>query len=656
MPLTTKQKSYIDKNRDKLSPKKLAENLKINISEVEDYLTNRPKKKTPFYFYIIMILLPVIFLLLLEGGLRLFGYGKDLDQWITVDDEHYILNPDIAFRYFYNTESIPYSSQDFFKIEKPANTFRVFIIGGSSAAGFPFTPGASFAKYIRKRLELVYPRVNIEVINTAMSAVNSYTLRDLIPGILEQKPDLILMYAGHNEYYGALGVGSMESLGTSRAFVNLMLSLNDFRTVQLVRNFLKWTSSLFAETQQKSGTLMARMARDQLIEYQSDTYIKGVEQFEGNLRDILRMCKDENVPIILGTLTSNLKDQKPFIPGENARGESGDEIYAAAIKEFDNGNYETADSLFRFAKDLDALRFRAPEEMNEVLSKLSAEFDAPLVPVDDMLGFFSPGKIVGDNFMTDHLHPTLKGYQLIGQAYYQMMISKELIPKGDVLPISYQDQDEFVLRNFNFTSLDSTLARYRIIALKSDWPYVDKQIPTYEVLKIFDVRDKKDSLALMVLDNKMQWEKAHRELALYYLERNNVTGFRNEMDVLIDAFPTYTDYLTASSEYLMKYKYFDDALPYLTKLYRKKQDAFSAKWLGIINLSKGKKNEALKFLEESIALNGTDPQTLYNLSGAYFQTGAVRKSLDAIDRCLKINPNFPGAQVFRQEIMQVLQN
>lgn len=656
MPLTTKQKNYIDKYRDKLSPKKLAENLNVGISEVEDYLSNKPKKKTPFYFYIIMFLLPLVFLLLLEGGLRLFGYGKVLDQWITVDNEHYLLNPDIAFRYFYNTESIPYSSQDFFKIEKPANTFRVFVIGGSSAAGFPFTPGASFAKYIRKRLELVYPRTNIEVINTAMSAVNSYTLRDLLPGILEQKPDLILMYAGHNEYYGALGVGSMESLGTSRGFVNLMLSLNDYRTVQLVRNFLKWASTLFTEAPQKSGTLMARMARDQLIEYQSDTYLSGIEQFEGNLRDILELCKEEDVPIILGTLAANLKDQKPFIPGKNSAGETGEEIYASALLEYENENYEKADSLFRLAKDLDALRFRAPEEINEVLHTLSEEFEAPLVPVEDMLGFFSPGKIIGDNFMTDHLHPTLKGYQLMGQAYFQMMISKELLPKGNAMPISFQDQDELVLRNFNFTSLDSTLARYRIIALKSDWPYVERQIPTREVLKIFDVRNKKDSLALTVLDNKMTWEKAHRELALWYLERGNIEGFKNEMNAVIDAFPTYTDYVTASAEYLMKYKHFDDALPYLNRLYRTTRDAFSTKWLGIINLSKGRKDEALKFLEESISKNGTDPQTLYNLSGAYFQTGAVRKALDTINRCLQINPNFPGARAFQQEIMQVLQN
>ena len=59
----------------------------------------------------------------------------------------------------------------------------------------------SFSRYIRKRLELVYPNTTIEVVNISMTAVNSYTVLDLLPGVLDQKPDLVLIYAGHNEYY-----------------------------------------------------------------------------------------------------------------------------------------------------------------------------------------------------------------------------------------------------------------------------------------------------------------------------------------------------------------------------------------------------------------------------------------------------------------------
>ncbi len=67
---------------------------------------------------------------------------------------------------------------------------------------------------------------------------NSYTIRDLVPEIIKKKPDLILIYLGHNEYYGALGIGSVESLGTSRFLVNTTLWFNKFKSVELLRNII----------------------------------------------------------------------------------------------------------------------------------------------------------------------------------------------------------------------------------------------------------------------------------------------------------------------------------------------------------------------------------------------------------------------------------
>ena len=85
---------------------------------------------------------------------------------------------------------------------------------------------------LEQRLLQTFPGRNIEVINTAMAAVNSYTLFDFVDEIIEQKPDLILIYAGHNEYYGSLGVGSAESLGRFRPVINLYLRLQHLRIVQ----------------------------------------------------------------------------------------------------------------------------------------------------------------------------------------------------------------------------------------------------------------------------------------------------------------------------------------------------------------------------------------------------------------------------------------
>ena len=88
-------------------------------------------------------------------------------------------------------------------------TLRIIVQGGSTAAGWPYGFGASLAGMLQQRLQATLPRRNIEVITTAMTAVNSYTLMDFAEEIIAQQPDAVLIYAGHNEYLGVLGVGSL---------------------------------------------------------------------------------------------------------------------------------------------------------------------------------------------------------------------------------------------------------------------------------------------------------------------------------------------------------------------------------------------------------------------------------------------------------------
>ena len=81
-------------------------------------------------------------------------------------------------------------------------------------------------------------------------------------------------------------------------------------------------------------------------------------------------------------------------------------------------NLQKADSLFRYAKDLDALRFRAPSDINKLIIQFGKEYKTPVVNIDSEFASISTDNITGDNLMTDHLHPTLKGYQIIGDLFY----------------------------------------------------------------------------------------------------------------------------------------------------------------------------------------------------------------------------------------------
>lgn len=616
----------------------------------------KEKKKYPFYFNFLLLLIPLFLIIFLEIGLSFFNYGEPYNQWVNIDSQKMMCNPEIAKRYFYTTEATPYPSQDLFDINKNENSIRVFILGGSSAAGYPFTPNGSLARYVKMRLELLYPEKTIEVINCAMAAISSYSILDMLPGILEQKPDFILFYAGHNEYYGALGAGSLETLGSSRWLVNAMLSANKYKTVQLLRNFIKSVMSLFPKSEVKGGTLMSRMASDQMIEYNSNVYNIGINQFEGNLDEMLQMAKDAGVKVILSNLVSNLKDQSPFVSNNKNDESSAKFNFELGKKLLAKGDDVNARKYFEMAKDLDALRFRAPSKINEIIKQLAQKHNYPIVFAEEKFNKISPNGIVGNNLMTDHLHPTITGYQEIGKLFIEKMLEDDLLPNSKNGIVNNESHDKYVREHYNFTHLDSTIGRYRLNILKSDWPFVETPLPLNEVIERFNVQNFSDSLALFVIDNKFSWEQAHRKMATWFFKRGYFNEYLSEMDAVIFQYPFVYDYYEMVSNNLISIKLFDKALPYLYKYSKLKETAFAHKWIGIIELSKLKTDSAISHLIKSANLNSQDAQVYYNLAGAFAQKQDYKSALNAINSCLLVNPNFNGAKNFQNQLLQIIKN
>ena len=608
-------------------------------------------KKTPRWFYLILILIPILAIVLLELGLRTFNYGRVYDQWIFSGDGRLTLNPEIAFRYFYNIERVPSANYNYFDEIKKENSYRVFVMGESSAAGFPYTPNGAFSRYIRKRLELIYPERNVEVVNVAMSAINSYALRDMVSGVLEKQPDLIIIYAGHNEYYGALGVGSVETLGDTRFLVNTVIWLNRFKTFELLRDVIKSVSGLFSEPVKLDGTLMARMSQRQLIPLNSEKYFAGLDQYLGNLRDILEMAKDQNVPVILGRLVSNLKDQKPFESYNDGENPTAEEVYELASKELSNGRTNVSDSLYRLAKDLDALRWRAPEKINEIIEMLGREFNYPVVNLDSVFNAESIYGVVGDDLITDHLHPNFRGFQIIGREIFNKGLESGTLPRNYNIKFSFEVQDSITLSLYEFTRLDSIIALYQIIILKSDWPYTKEKKTDEEKLKLLNMQTYTDTLAYLVGKGDLSWEAAHLQLAQYKLMNEDFESFRNEISAATDEYPFDPYPNEFAAQLLVNSKKFDEAYYYLRKLNELKTGAYSTKWLGIIDLLNNKVDSAISYLSNSLSYNSSDAQVYYNLAGAYSMKKDYNTALQMINRCLQIEPNYSMAKNLQQQLI-----
>jgi tetratricopeptide (TPR) repeat protein len=636
------KKKQILEDKNQLSINQISKKYGLPRIEIKKII-EASERKTPKWFYVIMVLLPVVFLVILEFFLRTINYGYDFTQWVDAGEGKYILNPNIGKKYFPESGFDPLTDEDVFDKQKNANSFRVFVLGGSSAEGFPYRPMGSFSRYIRRRLELVYPNTEVEVVNISMTAVNSYTLLDLMPGVLDQKPDLILIYAGHNEYYGALGVGSVESLGSSRTLINLILYLDKFRITQLVRNSIHWITSLISPGNKKlSGTLMSKMAQDKYILLNSKVFNEGIQQFKENLTDILEMIKDNHVPVILGSVASNLKDQKPFISVKTPGYKTADQVYNEAEVELKNNNTNVADSLFRLAKDLDALRFRAPEKINNVIDDLGRKFHVLTVPIDSLFDSESPGGVVGDNLIVDQLHPNIKGQELIGKAFYDCMEKYGYVPKTEKPAIPFNSQDSLARADFMFSRLDSVIGNDNIIMLKSDWPFVRKgasisELSARDFMSLLKPKDFIDSIAAENIEGKISWLDAHLMAATTYLRRDDIKDYLRHMNILIYQYPNLKDIKTAVRFFYQNHKI--------------SMTDYTTKRVGLIALYTHDFDGAIKLLNESYKSNPKDPLVLYSLALSYSKKENLKEALTMINKCLSVKPDYQGANNLKQQIL-----
>ena len=128
----------------------------------------------------------------MELVLRIFGYGENYQLFNRVKGEngkeYLVVNSDVSKKYFKDTEFQSDSQSDLFLRKKTDSTFRIFVQGASTAVGYPFYKGGSFPRLLKHRLSRTFPDKNIEVVNTAITAVNSYTLWDVTDKIIDQKP------------------------------------------------------------------------------------------------------------------------------------------------------------------------------------------------------------------------------------------------------------------------------------------------------------------------------------------------------------------------------------------------------------------------------------------------------------------------------------
>src|SRR3989304_4457476 len=243
---------------------------------------------------------------------------------------------------------------------------------------------------------------------------------------LIKKPDTSLIYTGHNEYYGALGVGSVESIGNARWIKRLHLSLIKFRTYQLVQRIIESIRKLSDPGEPKFGTLMARIVKNKSIEYRSDSYNAGIEQFRSNMDEVVKKIKNAGIPLIFSDVVSNTK-MAPFKSIKSEDYQRADSVFFRACELEKEGKFYEAREAYYLAKDIDVIRFRAPEDLNYAIYDICSKYKVPVLGMKKIFEQHSPKGIIGYNLILEHLHPNVDGYFLMADAFFNEMRKNNFI-------------------------------------------------------------------------------------------------------------------------------------------------------------------------------------------------------------------------------------
>lgn len=394
-------------------------------------------------FRMLALLSPALLLVLVELGLRIGGAGYPSSFFLPAPDEGgtmLVENPKFGFRFF--PPSVARSPLALrVARQKPPGTLRVVVLGESAAMGDP-EPAYGLARQLERLLKARRPGLQVEVLNLAMTAINSHVFRQIARDSATVQADVWVVYAGNNEVVGPFGAGTV--FGRPGAGVGV------------VRAQLWWKST-------RLGQLLSRLARgshepqswegmelflDQRIAAEDGRLRQTSMVYRENLEAVVKLARRSGAAVVLSTMPVNLKDCPPFASMHQAglvadqleawnshfkAGHAAEQVgdFAAALEsyaraaEVDSDHAELAfrratchlrrgetgraKALFELARDLDTLRFRADSGLNAVAGETAAKEGVPMVDAARALSARAPDGVVGEDCFYDHVHLNFSG-------------------------------------------------------------------------------------------------------------------------------------------------------------------------------------------------------------------------------------------------------
>jgi tetratricopeptide (TPR) repeat protein len=600
---------------------------------------------------------PLLFFVTLELGLRLSGFGYPTAFLLPVGingRQAFIQNDRFAWRFLGPKLSRTPYPLTIAKL-KPPDTVRIFVFGESAAAGDP-EPDFGLARMLEALLTGRYPGVRFEVVNAAITAINSHAILSIARDCARQHGDIWVVYMGNNEVVGPYGAGTIFGPKTPPlALIRASLALKATRTGQGLERLFDALETHHASADEWEG--MAMFTQEQVG--QDDRRMAVVYgHFERNLRDILRVGLHYGARIVVSTVTSNLKDCAPFaslhrttlsaaelaewskVYHQATEAQRAGQITEAAdcfrqAARIDDGFAEMhfrwgqdclalgqeAEALRQFtrARDQDALRFRADSRINEIIRETAsgrAQEGILFVDGQEALARQSPHGLTGEELLYEHVHLKFEGNYLLGRTIVESVAA--LLPEtitGHAGAVGRWPTMEECARRLAWTDWNRYEAEAEIFARSTEAPFtsqfnhaeqserslrkIEQLLPAIQPAGLKEAVSRcREALAIAPDDWVLQ-----RRLALLQNATGDFPGAEDSWRRLRQLMPRSTEALQKLGETLAMENRDGDAIAAFQEILRLDDSSVSAFFvMGQVFTRQGKNAEARHCFERALEL------------------------------------------------------
>jgi tetratricopeptide (TPR) repeat protein len=375
-----------------------------------------------------------------------------------------------------NPAKLTHFNQQSFPVDKPPGTFRIFSVGGSTAYGHPWRDPVSFSGWLRELLPKADSSRKWEVINAGGISYASYREAMLIAELIQYKPDLFLVYSGHNEFLEERTYRSTTEIPA--AVREASAFLDHTRTYSALKRLLGKSgagqAAVATAVKSRSNFNMAAEVDDVLAKtigptsYTRDDSLRMhvLEHYGASLARMAKLAHSVGAEVIFLTTPGNEKDCSPFksepkpglTPEENGRitrwkaeadslpakpdsslpahslplraalydsivnldSRNAGLLYAAGQAAYAAGGFPRAKSLFQKALDEDICPLRALTPMRAIVLETARANSAQALDWAGLLERKTEKRlgnnVLGEPDFVDHVHLSIEDYRLMALA------------------------------------------------------------------------------------------------------------------------------------------------------------------------------------------------------------------------------------------------